>query len=593
MTVGLARALLTSSKMSRIHVGFAFLLLAALVPGRDTVAQVPPEVPRISGSVETSVLEIDVVVTDKDGKPVSGLGSADFEVRIGKHPVEITNFYERKPAPGPLPAGGPVPATGNPPEKELAPAPAPVVAADRPLRHLIFFLDRLELPEKWKNEGTFGPLKTLLRKTLGPGDDAMIVTWERSVRSVLPFTSDLAALERVLDQQQVLSRRLSGEASAIDQLSDEAAWLKSLPPGASSGGIEMSQRTLAAEAYAEMRAKASALKALVATLGGLQGRKILVFTSHRFSEMAGFEFFLDQRAMFGNPPIEAREFDARALIESVATAANANGVTLYPVYPAGWPDSAGPGISAANRPSANPLLNAAVEGARGNMIVMNEAQALETLAERTGGRNAIGFREIGDLVPHILNDLDFSYSIGVAATLGKPGRDVAVDVKTKNRRLVVRARRSVVEKSPETRIKDRVLSNLFRPDTASRLRIALSAKPAPVTKKGRTTLSLPIQVPIGALALVPSAGGFSGAFSVFVASAAADGSFSEVTQQRRPFEIARAEFAKAKTGHFTYDVPVVLGSPEARVSIGVFDEIGRDAGFLLVDVSSGTATVRR
>jgi VWFA-related protein len=531
-------------------------------------------------------------VTDKDGKPVSGLGPADFEVRIGKQPVEITNFYERKPAPSPLPAAGAVPATGNPPEKELAPAPAPVVVADRPPRHLIFFLDKLELPEKWKNEGTFGPLKTLLRKTLGPGDDAMIVTWDRSVRDVLPFTSDLAALERVLDRQQVLSRRLSGEASAIDQLSDEAAWFKSLPPGANSG-IEMSQRTLAAEAYAEMRAKASALKALVATLGGLQGRKILVFTSHRFSEMAGLEFFLDQRAMYGESPVEAREFNARALIESVATAANANGVTLYPVYPAGWPDSAGPGVSAASRPSQNPSLNAAVVGAAGDMIVMNEAEALETLADRTGGRNAIGFREIGDLVPHILNDLDFSYSIGVAPTLGKPGRDVAVDVKTKDRRLVVRARRSVVEKSPETRIKDRVLSNLFRADAASRLRISLSAKPAPETKKGRTTLSLPIRVPIGGLALVPSARGFSGAFSVFVASAAADGSFSDVTQQRRPFEIARAEFAKAKTGHFTYDVPVVLGSPEARVSIGVFDEIGRDAGFLLIDVSGGTATVRR
>jgi VWFA-related protein len=318
-------------------------------------------------------------------------------------------------------------------------------------------------------------LKALLRKTLGPGDDAMIVTWDRSVRDVLPFTSDLAALERVFDRQQALSRRFSGEASAIDQLSDEAVWFRSLPPGASSG-IEMSQRTLAAEAYAEMRAKASALKALVATLGGLQGRKILVFTSHRFSEMAGLEFFLDQRAMYGNTPIEAREFNARALIESVATAANANGVTLYPVYPAGWPDSAGPGVSAASRPSQNPSVNAAVVGAVGDMIVMNEAAALETLAERTGGRNAIGFREIGDLVPHILNDLDFSYSIGVAPPLGKPGRDVAVDVKTKNRRLVVRARRSVVEKSPETRIKDRVLSNLFRADAASRLRISLSAK---------------------------------------------------------------------------------------------------------------------
>ncbi|MEO8585050.1 MAG: VWA domain-containing protein [Acidobacteriota bacterium] len=568
--------------------GFPGLLLAALVSGRAVLAQAPADAPRVSGSVETSVLEIDVVVTDKDGNPVSGLEPSDFEVRIGKKPVEVTNFYERKPA------SGPFPTLGAPSEGRILPAQAsPIVATDRPPRHLVFFLDRLELLEKWKSQGTFGPLRTLLRKTLGPGDDAMIVTWNRSMRSVLPFTSDLAALERVLDQQEALSRRLSRGAIALDQLSDDAAWFKSLPPGSNSGGVEMSERTLAAEAYAEMKAKASALKALLATLGGLPGRKILVFTSHRFSDLAGLEFLLGNRAQYADLPSGANEFSGRTLVESVAAEANANGVTLYPVYPAGWPDAAKGEISAANRPSANPTLNAAVGGARGDMIVMNERVALDTLADRTGGRFAVGFREIGDLVPHILNDLDFSYSIGVAATPGKPGRDLAVDVKTTDRRLTVRARRSVVEKSPENRIKDRVLSNLFRPDTASRLRIALSVKPAPVTKKGRTTLTLPIQVPIGALALVPSAGGFSGAFSVFVASAAADGSFSDVTQQRRPFEIARAEFAKAKAGHFTYDVPVVLGSPEARVSIGVFDEIGRDAGFLLVDVSGGIATVRR
>jgi VWFA-related protein len=579
--------------MSRIKAFFAFLLLAAaLVSGRGTVAQVPAEVPRISGSVETSVLEIDVIVTDKDGKPVSGLGPADFEVRIGKQPVEITNFYERKPTPDPLPAAGAVPATGNPPEKELAPAPAPVVAADRPPRHLIFFLDRLELPDEWKSEGTFGSLRTLVRTILGPGDDAMIVTWELSLRSVLPFTSDLAALERVLDRQQVLSRRMPWEASAIDRLSDDAAWFRSLPPGAKSGGTEMSQRALAAEAYAQMKAKASALKALLGMLGGLPGRKILVFASHRFSRVAGLEFLISPRAMYGEITSDAQEFNARALVESVAAAANSNGVTLYPVFPAGWPDDAGRGISAANPPSLNPQTNSALVGAGGDMIVMNEAAALETLSESTGGRMGIGFKEIGDLVSRIQRDLDFSYSIGVAATLGKPGRDVAVDVKTVDRRLVARARRSVVEKSPDTRIKDRVLSNLFRPDSSSRLGISL-AKTALETKKGRTTLLLPIRIPIGGLALVPSAGGESGAFSVFVASAAADGSFSDVTQQRRPFEIARADFAKAKTGHFTYDVPVVLRSREARVSVGVFDEIGRDAGFLLVDVSGGTATVRR
>ena len=104
--------------------------------------------------------------------------------------------------------------------------------SDRPPRHLVLFLDRLELPEKWKSEGTFGGLKSLLRGMLGPRDDAMIVTWERSLRSALPFTSDLAALERFLDRQEALSRRLPSAPAVMDQLLDDAAWFKSLPPGA-------------------------------------------------------------------------------------------------------------------------------------------------------------------------------------------------------------------------------------------------------------------------------------------------------------------------------------------------------------------------
>jgi len=185
--------------MSRMRVRFAALLALSL-PGRVAFTQVPADAPRVSGSVETSVLEIDVVVTDRDGKPVSGLGAGDFEVHLGRQPVGITNFYERKPAPGPLPSDA---ASAAAPEARdpQAPEPAHIVTADRPPRHVVFFLDRLELLEKWKSEGTFGPLRTLLRKTLGPGDEAMIVTWERSLRSVLPFTSDLAALERVLNKR--------------------------------------------------------------------------------------------------------------------------------------------------------------------------------------------------------------------------------------------------------------------------------------------------------------------------------------------------------------------------------------------------------
>jgi hypothetical protein len=375
------------------------------------------------------------------------------------------------------------------------------------------------------------------------------------------------------------------------QLEDEAAWFRTLPSGGVSGGVEVSQRAAAAEAYAQMRAKANALKAVFSTLGGLPGRRIVVHASHRFSDLAGLEFFLTGPVTYGSIPADAREFNAHGMVESVAEAANANGVTLYTLFPPGWPDEALV-VRADAASTSNPKINGPVEGARGDMIVQNEAAALEPVALRTGGTFALGYREAPALGSRIAADLDSAYSLGVEAPEGKTGRSLSVDVKTKDRSLKARTRRTAVEKTPEERVRDRVLSNLFRPDRESRLPVALAAAQAE-TKKGKTTISLTLSVPIARLVRMPSAGGESGAFSVFVASASADGGFSDVTRQRQPFDVPRADAAHADAGHFTYELPVVVASDEARISVGVWDEVGREAGFLVVDVAGGKATQRR
>ena len=97
------------------------LALVLLLPAAGR-AQKPPEPPRVAGAVETSILELDAVVTDKAGRPVSGLKASDFNVKIGGKSVPIENFYERKT----LPAGAPEPTGVAPagPDAPLASAPA-------------------------------------------------------------------------------------------------------------------------------------------------------------------------------------------------------------------------------------------------------------------------------------------------------------------------------------------------------------------------------------------------------------------------------------------------------------------------------------
>ena len=530
------------------------LALALLLPGAGH-AQKPPEPPRVAGVVETSILELDAVVTDKEGRPVSGLEASDFEVKIGGKRVAIENFYERRT----LPAGAG--ESGAPERGEPA-------AMRRPPRHLVLFLDRLYLWEKWKSDAAFDALRDVLRRMLAePGDDAMIVTWDRAVGAVVPFTSDRASLERLLENERMRSRQPLPEDTTIRQLEDEAKWFAGNPASSAASGVDVSQRAAQAEAYAAMRAKAAALKAVCAASGGLPGRKVLVHASHRFSRVAGLEFSAGG--------LEAQEFNAMAIVESVAEAANANGVTMYTFFPEGWNEDVLPVVRG--------LSDAGVH---------NEAAALEAVADRTGGTFSLGWREGPALAARVLADVESSYSLGVAATGGKPGTSQAVKVTVKSPALSVRARRAALERTPEERVEARVLSNLFRPAPPSRLRVSLDSASVEVVKK-KSTATLRVRVPIGGLVKAPSARGESGAFSVFVVSAAADGAFTEVVRQRRPFEIARADAEKAAAGHFTYEVPVVIGSGEARISVGVWDEVGKDAGFLLVEIRDGQAAALR
>src|SRR3954449_11240659 len=49
---------------------------------------------QVAESIEVRVVNVDVVVRDQAGKPVSGLTKADFEIYENGQKREITNLYE-------------------------------------------------------------------------------------------------------------------------------------------------------------------------------------------------------------------------------------------------------------------------------------------------------------------------------------------------------------------------------------------------------------------------------------------------------------------------------------------------------------------
>src|SRR5438105_14101360 len=77
----------------------AVLFAATAVSAQQPQPQPAPqpqsnEMPKLSESIDVRVINVDVVVTDKKGNPVTGLTKDDFEIYENNLLKPISNFYE-------------------------------------------------------------------------------------------------------------------------------------------------------------------------------------------------------------------------------------------------------------------------------------------------------------------------------------------------------------------------------------------------------------------------------------------------------------------------------------------------------------------
>src|ERR1019366_2298388 len=90
-------------------------------------------------SIEVRVVNVDVVVRDKAGKPVTGLTKDDFEIFENNKKQEITNLYEVRPsAPAATARFAPHPPSAAFPAVSEAPA-------DARRRNIVMFVDNYSL----------------------------------------------------------------------------------------------------------------------------------------------------------------------------------------------------------------------------------------------------------------------------------------------------------------------------------------------------------------------------------------------------------------------------------------------------------------
>src|SRR6202158_516027 len=403
----------------RIVTALALILNLATGPTILSAQQAPADVPTITIRANTRLVVVDVVVTHKNGQPVTGLKPEDFTLEENGKKQKISVFVPpgitNRTAATPTPAG----VFSNHPEN-LTPGGIPTV----------LLIDAVNSPFKDQSYGRSQMLKYVLQQGQS-GRPMAVLTLTDRLSVLQQFTSDpqvlLTAIKNFRPQEQILQPGASAPKS--HGVADA--------PRGTVVSDSIAQAGLALQAFADLQIgynierrtmiTLDAMRALSRMLGGLPGRKNVVWLTANLPfdlvpedrSMTDAELLADlpgqgrQRSVnvnaAGAMAGEQRNLHGQAIREAEAELASAS-IAIYPVdlhgLVSGMESSASGGGSVYSDSALSDraiIQVSALQASQGTM---------EEVAAETGGKAYINQNEIKEGIALAASDEKASYSLG-------------------------------------------------------------------------------------------------------------------------------------------------------------------------------------
>jgi len=519
---------------------------------------------------EVRVTSIEVVVTDSSGRPIRGLDRSSFRVFEDGNPQEITNFSEVDLA--------------SVAEPDAPPDAAPV-RPDVAVRHVQIFIDEYSV-DPFTREKTLDRLRNTLDLTLVDGDEVSIVRWTRRLKVELPFTRDLG---RVFDTLEKIRAEGAQGASFAQQRRETARRIeRAVDDGPVIGYARAYQDALSqARFFGEelrdnLRTMAEDMKSAFSSMGGLNGRKVMIFVGESLPRNPGIEMFEIADRAFEPYLGAAADSKGQALqrsesltIESIARAANANGVSFYAVSS---------GSLAGGKSAAESSVLLGLESVQ-FLTFNNNADSLQQIAGATGGSTSLQTNTLDTMLTRLANDLQAYYSIGYRPS-GSDDRVRKISVEVDVPGAVVRTRQAFVAKSTDEELGDRALSCLFRQRCETDFRIAIVKGEVKKKRRNRYVAPIEIRIPMASLTLVPQGGQSVGGFSVHVAAVSEKGGLSEVIGKSQRVTVPLKDLSTIGEKYLTWVTDIVVERGTTKIVVAVADEVSQLIGFGKTEVTA-------
>jgi len=558
---------------------FAAAVLASLIAA-PAVPQQQPQQTFFSETIEVRVINVDVIVT-KDGHPVTGLTKDDFQLFEDGKPQEITNFLEAR--------GEEPKAAASQQQPGVAPQTPP---ADRRARNVVIFVDSTSITPFTRNR-VFAPMEEFLRRTMRDGDHVMLITWSPGIKVELPFTNDVEEAAKTLGR--LVGTVTTGTLAQTHEKLAQEEITKMVGDRAMNRERDIVERPnirdgiLAAQNHATQLAfdqaqRVEAIKSVLASLRGLNGRNSMVMLTNELSTNPALPIFmfLDavkenfDEAYTYNANNEAKRFEQPALVKEIADVANSIGVTLYPISPSGLGGAFGPDEVAKN----------------GSGQTRRDAQkedgllTLRQIATATGGSALTSSNNFDLAFNTLAQDMASYYSLGYHTEGQRKDAVRSISVKLRKKGYEVRTREAFVERSTNSEMEDAVAANLLYPVSKNDLSVSLSKAGAPTTSDQQVVVPVFIHIPTSGLTLIPDGKDLVGQFSSYTAFMRRDGKVSEVKHQQHQLRFPADSLKRRKEITVKYDL--AIDDKTDDVSVGIMDDTSHVTGFARLQIKEAS-----
>lgn len=536
-------------KFLRLALVFLTAALPAAAWQPPPAAEPPPSI--FGEQIDVRVVNVEVVVTDKEGNRVSGLAPSDFVLKVDGKPVTVEYFSEVR--------GGQAIAPGAAASGETLPglptlAPGSAVGTS----YLVFIDDFFSIQPR-RNE-VLRSLKDELSR-LRPEDRMAVVAYDgRSLDMLSTWSNSERVLSRAFDQ--ALGRPAHGTQRLAERKSFDTTQRLGRSVGVVPGPRSTFSRQLSIEelGYAEQLANqvARTVNAAVGTLRGFAsppGRKVMLLLSGGWPYSPADYAINDLNRVL----LTSREVPrGEELLRPLADTANLLGYTIYTVDIPGV-EIQGPDASEAESTGAIGL----------NVREQETHHSLEYVAAKTGGRALINsLREKALLTAEA--DTRSYYWLGFTPGWQKNDRSHSVVVEVTRPGLRVRSRDSFLDLSRKSEVSMMVESAMLfgSPPGATPMPMEVGT---PV-RDGRKEMVLPITlaIPVAGLTVIPLDGKHVAEMELRVAAVDENGDRSDIPVVPLRMTLEQAPPAEA---YLRYDTKIRLRRIEQHLIVAIFDPL--------------------